>query len=90
MAAMIQEKTGIETRATILGYIQRGGSPTVRDRVMAGYMGVRAVELLKDGFRNRIIGSKGAEIVDYDIDEALSMKKEMDPKLMQVHKILSI
>ena len=90
IAAMIQEKTGIESRATILGYIQRGGSPTVRDRVIAGRMGVKAVELIKDGFVNRIIGVKGTEIVDYDIYEALEMKRTLNESLMSVHKILSI
>lgn len=90
IAALIQEKTGIESRATILGYIQRGGSPTVRDRVMAGRMGVKAVELIKDGIRNRIIGVKGTEIIDYDIDEALEMKKTIDEGLLAIHKVLSI
>lgn len=84
IATSIQEKTGIETRATILGHVQRGGSPTVRDRVMASEMGYYAVELLAQGIGNRVIGMQKSEIVDFDIQEALSMKKPYDEKL---HKI---
>jgi len=90
IAKEVEEKTGIEARATILGHIQRGGSPTVQDRVMASMMGVKAVELLKDKIYNRIVAVKDNKIVDYDIDEALSMKKEIDDKIIDVSKILSI
>ena len=75
IAREIQEKTGIETRATILGHVQRGGSPTVRDRVVATEMGYYAVELLEQGIGNRVVGMKNNEIYDADIQEALSMDK---------------
>jgi len=84
IATLLQEKTHIETRATILGHVQRGGSPTVRDRVEATRMGYYAVELLEQGIGNRVVGIKNSEIVDYDIQEALQMQKPYDIKL---HKI---
>ncbi len=84
IATSIQEKTGIETRATILGHVQRGGSPTLRDRVVASEMGYYAVELLSQGISNRVVGMQKSEIVDFDIQEALSMKKPYDERL---HKI---
>ena len=84
IATMIQEKTHIETRATILGHVQRGGSPTVRDRVVASEMGYYAVELLEQGIGNRVVGIKDNKLVDYDIQEALSMTKEYDEKLHHI------
>ncbi len=90
IAGEIQEKTGIEARATILGHIQRGGSPTVNDRVMASMMGARAVELLKDDIANRIISLKDNKIVDIEINEALDMKKEIDEEIIQLSKILAL
>ncbi len=84
IATAIQEKTGIEARATILGHVQRGGSPTVRDRVVASEMGYYAVELLSQGIGNRVVGMQKNEIVDFDIQEALSMSKPYDERL---HKI---
>ncbi len=90
MAEKIEELTGIETRATILGYIQRGGSPTVRDRVMASEMGVAAVELLANGIGNRVIAYKDSHIVDFDILEGLEMKKTIDDTLYDKFKILTI
>ena len=75
IAKTIGEKTGIESRATILGHVQRGGSPTVRDRVVATQMGCYAVELLEKGIGNRVVGMKNHQIYDVDIQEALSMKK---------------
>ena len=84
IANMLQEKTGIDARATILGHVQRGGSPTVRDRVEATRMGYYAVELLEQGIGNRVVGIKDSKIVDYDIQEALSMQKDYDVNL---HKI---
>jgi len=86
----IEEKTGIESRATILGHIQRGGSPTVYDRVMASRMGVKAVELLKDGIVNRIVALKKDELVDIEINEALAMKKQIDEELIKINKILAL
>ncbi len=84
IATAIFEKTGIEARATILGHVQRGGSPTVRDRVVASEMGYYAVELLEQGIGNRVVGMQNSKIVDFDIQEALSMKKPYDERL---HKI---
>lgn len=90
VAKQIEEKTGIEARATILGHIQRGGSPTVTDRVMASMMGARAVEVLKEGRYNRVISFKNNEVVDIDIDEALSMTKVIDEKTIELSKILAL
>ena len=84
LAQKIEETTGIETRATILGHVQRGGNASVRDRVLASRMGVAAVELLKKGIGNRVIASRDNKIVDYDIYEALQMKQEFDKKLYDV------
>jgi len=90
VAKEIEKITGIESRATILGHIQRGGSPTVRDRVTAGMMGVKAVELLRDGINNRVIALKGNKVIDIDINEALEMKKDIDDDLIEMSKILSL
>lgn len=76
MAKRIEEATGMETRATILGHMQRGGSPTAKDRVYASIMGAKAVELLCEGKTNRVVGYKHGEYIDVDIDEALNMEKE--------------
>lgn len=75
MAKVVEERTGIETRATILGHIQRGGAPTVRDRVIAAQMGMKAIELLKQGKSNRVVIMKADRIDDVDINEGLSMTK---------------
>lgn len=90
LAKKIEDLTGIETRGTVLGYIQRGGSPSIRDRVMASAMGVKAVELLKDGVYNRVMCVEKAKIVDVDIDEALSMSKDIDHEMLRLIEILSI
>lgn len=90
LAKEIEEATGIETRATILGYIQRGGSPTAYDRVVASLMGAKAVEVIKEGKQNRIIAMKDGKIVDYDIDEALSMQKTIDEYMYNLATILSL
>ena len=84
IAKMLQEKTGIDARSTILGHVQRGGSPTVRDRVEATRMGYYAVELLEQGVGNRVVGIKDSKLVDYDIQEALSMHKDYDEKLHHI------
>ena len=90
LAKYIEEKTGVESRATVIGHIQRGGSPTVRDRVVASGMGHYAVELLKRGIGNRVVALKDNKIVDYDILEALQMKKEIDPYMLRVANEISI
>lgn len=90
MAKEIEAKTGIESRATILGHVQRGGSPTVRDRVIASEMGGRAVELLLEGKQNRIVCMRDHKIVDVDIEEGLAMTKELPQQLVDLAKKLSI
>ena len=75
IAREIQDMTGIESRVTVLGHVQRGGSPTVRDRVLATEMGYHAVELLEQGIGNRIIGLKDGKVYDIDLQEGLAMKK---------------
>lgn len=90
MAKEIEEKTGIESRATILGHVQRGGSPTVRDRVVASEMGAMAVELLLRGKQNRIVCMRENKIVDVDIEEGLNMTKEIPPHMIELAKKLAI
>lgn len=92
MATLIQEKTGIESRATILGHVQRGGQPTVRDRVLASRMGNYAVRLLRDGSEtpSRVVCIRADEIVDYDIEEALLMTKTIDIELYRMAHEISI
>lgn len=90
IAKYIEEKTGIESRATILGHIQRGGSPTVQDRVMASRLGYRAVELLSQGIGDRVVAIKNGEVVDYDIQEALKMKKSVSKELYDIAYKISI
>lgn len=87
----IESKTGVETRACILGHIQRGGTPTVQDRVMATRMGHYAVkELLMNNIGNRVVATQKGEIVDFDIFEALNMKKHIDEELYQIAMEVSI
>jgi 6-phosphofructokinase 1 len=90
LAARIEEATGIETRATILGYMQRGGSPTCKDRVYASTMGAMAVELLCQGKTNRVVCYKNGVFTDFDISEALSMKKEIPLHQYEISKMLAI
>lgn len=89
MAKRIEAATGMETRATIVGHIQRGGSPTCQDRVFASAMGAKAVDILASGGSNRVIAYKNGEFVDYDINEALAMKKDLDDYLFEMAKKLS-
>ena len=84
MAKRIEAATGIETRATILGHVQRGGSPTGKDRFYASMMGAIAVDLLKAGKTNRVVAFKKGEFVDYDIHEALAMTKDIDPYQFEI------
>ena len=90
IARQIQELTGIDTRATILGHVQRGGSPTVRDRVLATQLGYHAVELLEQGIGNRVVGIKEDKVVDFDIDEALEMEKPFEDELYEIANAVSI
>jgi 6-phosphofructokinase 1 len=88
MAKRIEAATGVETRATILGHMQRGGSPTCKDRVYATTMGAMAVDLLCEGKSNRVIAYKNGEFVDFDIDEALAMKKDIPEFQYEISKSL--
>lgn len=89
MAKRIEAATGMETRATVIGHIQRGGSPTCKDRVYASAMGAKAVDILVAGGSNRVVAYKHGEYVDFDIEEALSMKKTLDPYLYDMAKKLA-
>ena len=88
MAKRIEAATGIETRATILGYMQRGGAPTCKDRVYASIMGAKAVELLEKGKTNRVVAYKHGEFLDFDIQEALNMKKDIPEDQYGISKLL--
>ena len=90
MARRIEAATGVETRATILGHMQRGGSPTCKDRVYASMMGAYAVDLLCQNKTNRVVGYRNGEFCDFDIDEALAMKKVIPQYWVDVAKQLSI
>ncbi len=89
MAKRIEAATGVETRATILGHMQRGGRPTCKDRMMASLMGSYAVTLLEEGKNMRVVAYKSGSICDYDINEALEMKKDIDEYEYEVAKVLS-
>lgn len=88
MARRIEAATGIETRATILGYMQRGGSPTCKDRVYASIMGAYAADILCAGKTNRVVGHRNGEFVDFDIDEALRMQKEIPEYDYEVSRLI--
>ena len=88
MAKRIEAATGIETRATILGYMQRGGAQTCQDRVYASIMGAKAVELLEEGKTNRVVAYKHGEFLDFDIQEALNMKKDIPEDQYEISKLL--
>ena len=90
LAKEVEEKTGIETKVTVLGHIQRGGTPTAFDRVLASRMGAKAVELLIEDKSGRAVGIRNNEIMDLDIDEALSHKKVFERDIYKLTKILSI
>ena len=89
LAKMIEERTGIETRATVIGHIQRGGNPSCRDRVYASAMGALAVDILIEGKTNRVVAYKNGKFCDYDIDEALNMTKDIDEHLYSLTMRLS-
>ncbi|TDT63735.1 6-phosphofructokinase [Fonticella tunisiensis] len=89
LAKHIEEVTGIETRATILGHIQRGGSPTAFDRILASRLGAKAVEVLLEGKSQRVVGIRNNKIIDVDINEALAMQRENKHDLYDLAKTLS-
>lgn len=88
MARRIEAATGLETRATILGYMQRGGAPTCKDRVYASIMGAKAAELLYEGKSNRVVSYTHGDFVDFDIQEALNMRKEISEDQYEISKLL--
>ena len=88
MARRIEAATGLETRASILGYMQRGGSPTCKDRVYASMMGCYAADILAAGKTNRVVSYRNGQFVDYDIDEALAMKKNINEYMYEIARIL--
>ena len=90
LAKKIQAECGVETRSVVLGHVQRGGSPSARDRVMASQMGYYAVQLLMKGVGNRVVVMKEDKIIDYDIYEALTMTKEIDATLYNIAHEISI
>lgn len=90
LARTMEEKTGIETRVTVLGYLQRGGTPTTMDRIYASLMGKKAVELLMENKGNRVLGLKCNNIIDMDINEALGVKKNFDVDMYRTADILSL
>ena len=90
MAKKIQAETGVEARATILGHVQRGGSPTAKDRIVASQMGYHAVQLLKEGIGNRVVAMQKEKILDFDIFEALNMKNSVDLDMYKMSLEISI
>lgn len=86
----LEEKTGLETRVTVLGHVQRGGAPTAYDRILASRMGEKAVELLLEGESARAIGVQGIEITDMEIHEALEVERRPRADIYELAKILSI
>ncbi len=90
MAKRIEAATGVETRATILGYMQRGGSPTATDRYYASVMGARAVDIMLEGRTNRVVGYRYGEFTDFGIEEALMMQKDIDRYQYEVARMLTI
>ena len=90
LAKRIEAATGMEARATILGHMQRGGSPTCKDRVYASIMGAKAVDLLLEGKSNRVVGYRGGEYVDFDINEALNMQKGIPAYQYEIARELAL
>ncbi|MBR3968744.1 MAG: 6-phosphofructokinase [Clostridia bacterium] len=84
IAKQIMAGTGVDSRATVLGHVQRGGNPTLRDRLRATQMGYEAVQLLYQGKGNRVVAYKGSSVVNYDIEDALQMKKEFDQNMLKI------
>ena len=90
MCYYIEQRTGVETRLTVLGHVQRGGNATAMERVYASAMGYRAIELLEKGVGSRIVGVKENRIYDIDINEALQLKKDINELYYKVAREISI
>lgn len=90
LRSVLEEKTGLETRVVILGYIQRGGSPTAKDRILASRTGYHAVELLRDGSGSKAVGVRGEEVIAVDITDALKTEKQPNAEaIIRLSDILS-
>jgi len=87
---LIEEKTGMTARLTVLGHIQRGGEPSVLDRMNATKLGYRAVDLMRKGIGNRVVAIRSDLLTDFDIQEALDMKKSLDGELFKISQIVSM
>ena len=90
LAVQIEARTGVESRATVLGYVQRGGTPTARERVLASEMGAHAVSVLERGAHSRIVAVRNNQIVDLDLDEALTQTKQFNRQLYEIADMISI
>ena len=90
IAEKIEKLTGVTTNAVVLGYVQRGGTPTARERVMATLMGEKAVELAEKNEGSRVIAIKNSNVCDIDFNEALLMKKTLDPDLLKASNEVSV
>lgn len=90
LAEYVEGVTGIETRSTVLGHIQRGGSPTATDRILASRMGAKAVDVLLEGKTSRVIGIRDNQIIDEDIDEALALERKFDEDLFELSEVISL
>jgi 6-phosphofructokinase 1 len=90
LAKDIEKHTGVETRATVLGHVQRGGRPSARDRILASQMGYYAAHLLMDGKTERVVAINNNNLMDYDIDEALAMKKPFKSRMFRMAEEISI
>ncbi len=90
LAEQIEKGVGLDTRVTVMGHLQRGGSPTAYDRNIASLMGAFAVKLIMDNKTSRVVGINGFRVFDMDIDEALAIKKTIDLQMYELSKILSI
>ena len=90
LAKILEARTGIETRTVVPAYIQRGGSPTAQDRILASRLGYKAVELLRDDVRGVAVGVRGEEVTVTDLEGAARSKNEVDVKNIELATILSI
>jgi len=90
LAETIEKNTSMETRVSVMGHLQRGGTPTAFDRTLASRFGAKAVELLIEGKKGRAIGIHGSKIIDMDINEALDLEKTVDEELYELARVLSI
>ena len=89
-AKQLQELTSYDVRPTCIGHVQRGGSPSMADRMLAAQFGNKAVRLLKDGIGNRVVGIRDNKIIDMDIIEAVSMKKTFNYELYETLQMISM